>query len=100
MEPEIEGLLRHRLGNFPILAELTIEVAPRGGNGKGAGPWEDVEEGFLLDGVYVYRTWIPVAEAVELSLPVLPHLAVASPSWGNLALPWTEGALYLFSARG
>ena len=91
---EVVGLFRPGLGDFPILAELAVQVAARGGDGKREAPGQDVEEGFFFNGVQVDGAGVAVHQAVIFALPVLPDAAFPPVSGQNLAVPGTELALH------
>ena len=69
---EVIGLLRPGLGDFPILAELAVQVAARGGDGKREAPGQEVKEGFLFNGVQVDGAGVAVHQAVIFALPGSP----------------------------
>ncbi len=60
------------LGNFPVLAVQTTEIAARGGQGKGFYARFKMKERFFFDGIGVDRTGIAVSQAVELAVHVDP----------------------------
>ena len=91
---EVVGLFRPGLGDFPILAELAVQVAAGGGDGKRLAPGQDVEEGFFFNGVQVDGAGVAVHQAVIFALPVLPDAAFPPVSGQNLAVPGAELALH------
>jgi hypothetical protein len=75
------------LGNFPILAEFAVEVAPGCSNGKRPGGWQHVEKGLLFHRVNVHGAWISKNKGIILSIPVFPDPAISTLSVTGLALP-------------
>ena len=61
-----------------ILAELTGEVAPDGGNRIGARSGKEVKERFLLDRIYTTRHNASVNSGVENAIAIHAHVAQAS----------------------
>ena len=58
------------LGNFPVLAVQTTEIAARGGQGKSLYARFKMKERFFFDGIGVDRTRIAVSQAVEFAVHV------------------------------
>ena len=66
-----------QLADLPVLAEVAAEVAAWCGEGEAAVAREEVEEGFLFDGVDGGGAEGVVVEGVEGAVEVLADLAVA-----------------------
>jgi hypothetical protein len=58
-----------------VLAVQAAEVAPRGGNGKGLAPRQEVEERFFFNGVHIGGDKSFIDQGVEDPFFVLAHAA-------------------------
>jgi hypothetical protein len=61
---DLLGLL---LGDFPVLAIQTPEIAARGGNGKDGSARMKVIERLLFNGIQVNRAGVPISQGIELA---------------------------------
>jgi hypothetical protein len=84
------GLVGPRLGDFPVLAELTVEIAARRGQGEGAAGREDVKERFFLHRIHVDGAGVAIDERVIAAVHVLTHAAVSPFTRSHLAKSGTE----------
>ena len=64
---------RWQLGDLPVLAEGTAEVAPRGGDGIGTAARLKMKERLLLDRVDVLRDRPLIDQRHQRPIPVLTH---------------------------
>jgi hypothetical protein len=89
------NLLGARLRDVPVLAELAVHVAARGGNREGVGSGQVVEERLLFDGIDVGRAHARVHQRVVDAAAILAHAAVAALLVAHYALARAELALDL-----
>ena len=87
---KIIGLLGPGLGNFPVLAELAVQVTAGGGDGIGAGAGEDVKERFFFNGIDMHGGGVAVGQGDIFAAPVFPDAAFAPVAVHDLALPGAE----------
>jgi hypothetical protein len=82
----VEGVVRAGLGNFPILTEFAVEVAPGCSDGKRAGGWQHVEKWLLFHRVNVHSAWISKNKGIILPISVFPDPAISALSVTGLAM--------------
>ena len=78
LPPDDSTFFPGHLRDLVVLAEGAAEVAARRGDGEGARTGQEMEEGFLLDGIDVLGEDSPIDEAVEDPFPVFPDAAEAA----------------------
>jgi hypothetical protein len=78
-----------------ILTLETSEIATHRGYGERGRPWEEMEERFLFNGVYIQRDRTAIDKGIKSSFPVLSHPAETSFRKGNNAFMIAEGTLHL-----
>ena len=83
------------LGNVVVLAVEAHEVAAGRGDGVGAGPRQEVEQGLFLDGVGVFRHHHAVHQGIEGPGLVFPHVAEPPFARVDLALVGAQVAEHL-----
>jgi hypothetical protein len=93
---QVKGLdlLCSDLRDLPILAELAVDVTPRGSNRKSRGAGQKMEEWFFFDGVDIGGAGLAVNERIIGSADILSDPAVASFFVPQLAVSRTKLALY------
>jgi hypothetical protein len=72
----VVGIIRPGLGDFPILTEFAVEIAPCGGNGEGTAGGEYVEKWLFFYGVHMHCTRIAIDQGVIAATDVFPNLAI------------------------
>jgi len=82
-----------KLGDLPVLAERTPEIAAHDGNGKGGGAGQEMVEGLFFDGVDVGGDQVAVGMGPQFPVPILAHAADAEPPARHPAAMIAEAAL-------
>src|ERR1017187_702102 len=90
------NLLRPRLGNVPVLAELAVDIAARCGKREGYRSWGIMKQRLRLDGIDVRCTYARMHQRVVGSCAILAHTAVAAFTIAHYTFAWTQLAFDLF----
>jgi len=81
------------MGDLPVLAPGTKEVAAQGTHGQPPTPWIEMEKGLNLDWRYPHGGYTAINQRIELSIHVFSRLAVSTLAWGNFAATLANLAL-------
>ena len=86
----IVGILRPGLGDFPILTEFAVEIAPGGGNGEGPAGGEHMVKWLFFYRVYMYCARITIDQGIIAATDVFPNLAIPPFTFVHFAGMGTE----------
>jgi hypothetical protein len=78
------------LSYFPILTELAVEIAARGGYGERTAGRQYVIKWFLLNRIHMNRTGIAIDQGVIFPADVFPNLARSPLALLHLTGMWTK----------
>lgn len=73
------------MGNIRILAKRAVEVTPCRSKGVTESAGKDMIQGFFFNKVHMPGDRSSIDQTPEHAVPVFPHHAPPSFSWGNIA---------------
>lgn len=81
------------MGDFPILASWTVEVAPKGAQGEPLASREEMEERFDFNGRDTFRGDFSINQRIELPAHIFSSSTESRLPWSYLAPPLADLAL-------